>query len=166
MTRSKRIYVLDTNILLHEPFALTTFWLDGSLTISAEIGLEEAQRRGLVPADNMLDTQRQSLWDARVGDDPFWADFEREMPGFLKALLVLSPDSFTGFFDYCAIPWKSGTVPARVKELASRMSRTVRVNLKPETTIKMIMRPLELPVALQNMIEFPLRQFMQHVLLR
>ncbi|MDR6584107.1 hypothetical protein HBH1_04034 [Herbaspirillum sp. BH-1] len=56
--------------------------------------------------------------------------------------------------------------PARLKELASRMSRTVRVNLKPETTIKMIMRPLELPVALQNMIEFPLRQFMQHVLLR
>jgi hypothetical protein len=53
-----------------------------------------------------------------------------------------------------------------VKELASRMSRTVRVNLKPETTIKMIMRPLELPVTLQNMIEFPLRQFMQHVLLR
>ena len=42
----------------------------------------------------------------------------------------------------------------------------MRVNLKPETTIKMIMRPLELPVTLQNMIEFPLRQFMQHVLLR
>lgn len=56
--------------------------------------------------------------------------------------------------------------PARVKELASRMSRTVRVNLKPETTIKMIMRPLELPVAVQNMIEFPIRQFMQRVILR
>ncbi|NQE49905.1 ferritin [Herbaspirillum rubrisubalbicans] len=56
--------------------------------------------------------------------------------------------------------------PVRLKELASRMSRTVRVNLKPETTIKMIMRPLELPVMLQNMIEFPLRQFMQRVLLR
>jgi alkylhydroperoxidase/carboxymuconolactone decarboxylase family protein YurZ len=93
-----------------------------SLMISAVIVLEEAQRRGLVPADNMLDTQRQALWDARVGDDPFWADFEREMPGFLKALLVLSPDSFTGFFDYCAIPWKSGTVPARVKELIAMAS--------------------------------------------
>ncbi|NUU04478.1 ferritin-like domain-containing protein [Herbaspirillum robiniae] len=56
--------------------------------------------------------------------------------------------------------------PARVRELASRMSRTVRVNLKPETTIKMIMRPLELPAALQAMIEFPIRQFMQRVILR
>ncbi len=56
--------------------------------------------------------------------------------------------------------------PARLKELASRMSRTVRVNLKPEATIKMIMRPLELPAMLQAVIEFPLRQFMQRVLLR
>ncbi|WP_050469647.1 ferritin-like domain-containing protein [Herbaspirillum chlorophenolicum] len=56
--------------------------------------------------------------------------------------------------------------PARLKELTSQMSRTVRINLKPETTIKMIMRPLELPVMVQNMIEFPIRQFMQHVLLR
>ena len=56
--------------------------------------------------------------------------------------------------------------PARLKELASRMSRTVRINLKPETTIKMIMRPLELPAMLQAVIEFPLRQFMQRVLLR
>ncbi|WDZ98500.1 ferritin-like domain-containing protein [Herbaspirillum sp. WKF16] len=56
--------------------------------------------------------------------------------------------------------------PARVKALASRMSRTVRVNLKPETTIKMIMRPLELPPAVQSMIEFPIRQFMQRVILR
>jgi rubrerythrin len=56
--------------------------------------------------------------------------------------------------------------PARVKALASRMSRTVRVNLKPETTIKMIMRPLELPALVQGMIEFPIRQFMQRVILR
>ena len=54
----------------------------------------------------------------------------------------------------------------KLKELAARMSRTVRVNLKPEATIKMIMRPLELPAMLQAVIEFPLRQFMQRVLLR
>lgn len=93
-----------------------------SLMISAVAVLEEAQRRGLVPAGDALDTERQTLWDARVGDDPFWIDFEREMPGFLKAMLILSPDIFTGFFDYCAIPWKSGTVPARVKELIAMAS--------------------------------------------
>jgi len=93
-----------------------------SLMISAVAVLEEAQRRGLVPGGDMLDAERQALWDARVGDDPFWANFEREMPGFLKAMLILSPDIFTGFFDYCAIPWKSGTVPARVKELIAMAS--------------------------------------------
>lgn len=56
--------------------------------------------------------------------------------------------------------------PERLKELASRMSRTVHANLKPETAIKMILRPLELPPIVRNMVEFPIRQFMQHVLLR
>ena len=26
---------------------------------------------------------------------------------------------FIGFFEYCAIPWRSGTVRARIKELAA-----------------------------------------------
>lgn len=56
--------------------------------------------------------------------------------------------------------------PARLKALASRISRTVHANLRPETAIKMILRPLELPPMVHNMIEFPLRQFMRHVLLR
>lgn len=56
--------------------------------------------------------------------------------------------------------------PERLRELASRMSRTVRTNLQPETAIKMILRPLELPPMVRNMVEFPIRQFMQHVLLR
>lgn len=93
-----------------------------SLMISAVVVLDEAQRRGLLPTGESLDPERQALWDARVGDDPFWTDFEREMPGFLKATLILSPDIFTAFFDYCAIPWKSGTVPARVKELIAMAS--------------------------------------------
>ncbi len=93
-----------------------------SLMISAVFVLEEAQRRSLLPIDDALDDERSALWEARVGDDPFWADFERELPGFLKALLILSPELFSGFFDYCAIPWKSGTVPARVKELIAMAS--------------------------------------------
>lgn len=56
--------------------------------------------------------------------------------------------------------------PARVKQVAAQLSRTVRIHLRPETTIKMIMRPLELPLLLQQMIEFPIRQFMQRVILR
>lgn len=62
------------------------------------------------------------LWDRYVGDDPFWIGFERELPGFLAALLRLSPDQFIAFFEYCAVPWKSGTVRAQLKELIAMAS--------------------------------------------
>lgn len=64
-----------------------------------------------------LNPDQQALWDRYVGDDPFWRGFERELPGFLGATLRLSSDQFVAFFDYCAVPWKSGTVRARLKEL-------------------------------------------------
>lgn len=64
-----------------------------------------------------LTAAQQALWDRHVGQDPFWIAFETELPGFLGAMLRLSPDQFTAFFDYCAVPWKSGQVRARLKEL-------------------------------------------------
>jgi alkylhydroperoxidase/carboxymuconolactone decarboxylase family protein YurZ len=90
-----------------------------SLMVSAVAVLEATGRRGLVQAEQTLDAERQMIWDARIGHDPFWTSFESEMPGFLHALLILSPDIFTGFLDYCAIPWRSGTVPAKIKELTA-----------------------------------------------
>jgi alkylhydroperoxidase/carboxymuconolactone decarboxylase family protein YurZ len=90
-----------------------------SLMVSAAAVLDEAGRRGLADPLAPLDLQRQALWDEHVGDDPFWTAFSAELPGFLEAMLRLSPDIFTGFFAYCAIPWQSGTVRARVKELAA-----------------------------------------------
>jgi alkylhydroperoxidase/carboxymuconolactone decarboxylase family protein YurZ len=66
-----------------------------------------------------LDDEREALWARYVGSDPYWLDFERETPGFLDALLQLSPASFKGFFDYCAIPWMTRSVPALTKELAA-----------------------------------------------
>lgn len=64
-----------------------------------------------------LTPEQQALWDGYVGSDPFWAAFEIELPGFLGAMLRLSADQFTAFFEYCAVPWKSGQVRARLKEL-------------------------------------------------
>ena len=90
-----------------------------SLMVSAVSVLEEAAARGLADPDAPFDPERQRLWDRHVGTDPFWAGFSEELPGFLEAMLRLSPDIFAGFFDYCAIPWRSGTVRARVKELAA-----------------------------------------------
>jgi alkylhydroperoxidase/carboxymuconolactone decarboxylase family protein YurZ len=69
--------------------------------------------------EDALTREQQALWTKYVGADPFWESFERELPGFLRAMLVLSADQFVAFFSYCAVPWKSGLVRARVKELVA-----------------------------------------------
>ena len=60
---------------------------------------------------------QQALWDRYVGADPYWIAFDAQAPGFLDALLGLSGEQFSAFFDYCAVPWKTGAVRARLKEL-------------------------------------------------
>lgn len=69
--------------------------------------------------DVTLDEERQALWDRYVGADPYWKKFETAVPGFLAALVRLSPGQFAAFFDYCALPWITRHVPARTKELVS-----------------------------------------------
>ena len=66
-----------------------------------------------------LDARQRQLWNLHVGDDPYWAGFEKAVPGFLDALVRLSPDQFEAFFIYCAVPWKNGAVRARTKELTA-----------------------------------------------
>ncbi|WP_443134894.1 ferritin-like domain-containing protein [Herbaspirillum sp. CF444] len=55
---------------------------------------------------------------------------------------------------------------AYLRELSARMSTTVRTNLTPEMTLKMIMRPLELSPRVQAWVQYPIQQLMQHVFLR
>lgn len=64
-----------------------------------------------------LDANQRALWDRYVGEDRYWQGFEREVPGFLPGLLAASPEGFDAFFRYCAVPWKSGQLPALAKEL-------------------------------------------------
>jgi alkylhydroperoxidase/carboxymuconolactone decarboxylase family protein YurZ len=90
-----------------------------SLMVSQAMVLQSAAKRGLMAAAGPLDPERQALWDRHVGDDPFWIGFETENPGFLDAMLRLCPSLFTAFFDYCAVPWKIGSVRARTKELVA-----------------------------------------------
>ena len=49
--------------------------------------------------------------------DPYWQRLEAELPGFLDALARLSPDMFEAFREYCAVPWRSGTLRAKEKEM-------------------------------------------------
>jgi alkylhydroperoxidase/carboxymuconolactone decarboxylase family protein YurZ len=107
---------------LQEVIALISGLGVHSLMVTATRVLGQAERRGLVEARAPLDAARQALWDRCVGDDPFWVGFEQEVPGFLDAMLRLSPDVFQGFFNYCAIPWRSGTVCPLTKELIAMAS--------------------------------------------
>ena len=55
---------------------------------------------------------------------------------------------------------------AYVRQLSARMNSTIRTNLSPGAALKMLMRPLELPPPVQTVIQYPIRQFMEHVFLR
>lgn len=90
-----------------------------TLMVTAMPVLEAATSRSLIDADAPFDPEQQALWDKHVGDSAFWDAFADQLPGFLPAMLRLSPDIFTAFFEYCAVPWRSGTVRAWIKELAA-----------------------------------------------
>ena len=49
--------------------------------------------------------------------DPYWQRLEDEMPGFLDALARLSPEALAAFRDFCGVPWRSGVLRAKEKEL-------------------------------------------------
>ncbi|MFE5700017.1 carboxymuconolactone decarboxylase family protein [Rhodococcus koreensis] len=66
-----------------------------------------------------LDEARRALWDRYVGTDPYWQRMETELPGFLDALLRMSPEAFEAFFGYCAVPWTTRALRGVTKELIS-----------------------------------------------
>jgi alkylhydroperoxidase/carboxymuconolactone decarboxylase family protein YurZ len=64
-----------------------------------------------------LDERRERLWRRHVAGNAYWGRLEAETPGFLDALLRLSPDGFEAFFAFSGVPWRAGAVPVRLKEL-------------------------------------------------
>ena len=56
--------------------------------------------------------------------------------------------------------------PAYLQQTSAHMNATIRRNLRPGATLKMLMRPLELSPTLQAMVQWPIEQFMQRVFLR
>jgi alkylhydroperoxidase/carboxymuconolactone decarboxylase family protein YurZ len=69
--------------------------------------------------DGPLDENRIALKARMQADDPFWDGLEQEVPGFLDALLRLSPEAYEAFFSYCAVPWRTKQISGLVKELMS-----------------------------------------------
>jgi hypothetical protein len=55
---------------------------------------------------------------------------------------------------------------AYVAQLGRRMNSSIRTHLSAGATLKMLMRPLELPARVQTVVQYPIRQLMTHVFLR
>lgn len=90
-----------------------------SIMATADALLDAAEASGQIDRAKPLDDARRQLWNQHVGKNAYWEGFSVYFPGFLDALLRLSPDLFVGVIEYCALPWKSRSVPAVVKELAA-----------------------------------------------
>ncbi len=54
----------------------------------------------------------------------------------------------------------------RLQQISCKMNRTIRSHVTADMTIKMIMRPLDLPRVLQSMVAYPAMQIMNKVILR
>ncbi|MBA2813843.1 carboxymuconolactone decarboxylase family protein [Streptomyces sp. KM273126] len=92
--------------------------MEGSRRVAAVLRARGTEP-GAAALDGPLDERRAALRARLRGDDPYWDDFEREVPGYLDALLRMSPEAYEAFFAYCAVPWRTGHVRGRVKELVS-----------------------------------------------
>lgn len=89
-----------------------------SLMASSAAIADAARAHGRALPTDLVPHQRE-LWERHVGNDQYWAKFNNSVPGFLDALIRLSPDQFEAFFTYCAVPWKARAVRARTKELVA-----------------------------------------------
>lgn len=98
-----------TAAMLHEVIVLVSgLGVHSLMTMSARLPLPDAS-----------DKTRDELWNKFVGDNPYWTQFETQVPGFLGALLAHSPAAFEGFFQYCSLPWTNRTLSSRTMELIS-----------------------------------------------
>jgi hypothetical protein len=67
-----------------------------------------------------MDDARTGLMERYVGSAPrFWRVFESYIPGFLDALVRLSPAGFEGFMRYGALPSQTKQLEPVVKEIIS-----------------------------------------------
>jgi alkylhydroperoxidase/carboxymuconolactone decarboxylase family protein YurZ len=64
-----------------------------------------------------LDDRRGQLRERWIRPDAYWGRLEAETPGFVDALLRLSPEAFEAFVAFVSVPWRDGALPAPVKEL-------------------------------------------------
>jgi alkylhydroperoxidase/carboxymuconolactone decarboxylase family protein YurZ len=102
---------------LHEVLTLVSGLGVHSLMEGSRDLADVVARRGEGPP--AVDEDRAELRERLLGSAPFWDVFEGHVPGFLDALLRLSPVSFEGFIAYGALPARTRQVQPVVKEVIS-----------------------------------------------
>jgi alkylhydroperoxidase/carboxymuconolactone decarboxylase family protein YurZ len=102
---------------VHETLVLVSGIGVHTLMAGSPIVAGVLRERGHAAIDAPLDDRRRELWERHVGSDPFWVRFEHHVPGFLDALIRLSPEAFEGFFAYSALPWGTRALPPLTNEL-------------------------------------------------
>jgi alkylhydroperoxidase/carboxymuconolactone decarboxylase family protein YurZ len=107
---------------VHETIVLVSGIGVHSLFEGSRALAEVLRRRGDPGLDAPLDEARLELRRRWIGEDPYWSYVEAEVPGFLDALLRLSPPAFEAFLAYCAVPWKTAALRALTKELIALAS--------------------------------------------
>jgi alkylhydroperoxidase/carboxymuconolactone decarboxylase family protein YurZ len=108
-----------TSDQLHEALVLVSgLGVHSLMQGSARLARLAAEQDPQASAAQLTDEQRR-LWQAHVGDSPYWQGMEAQVPGFLDGLLRMSPAAFEAFFVYCAVPWRSKKLTPLVKELIS-----------------------------------------------
>lgn len=65
----------------------------------------------------LLDDHGRRLHETCVGSSAYWARLEAESPGFVDALLRLSPVAFEAFVAFVGVPWRGGALTAPAREL-------------------------------------------------
>ena len=102
---------------LHEVLTLVSGLGVHSLMEGSRSLVDLLGRRGVAVPE--VDAERAALRERLLGSTPFWSSFEHHVPGFLDAVLRLSPEAFEGFVAYGAIPARTRLVQPLVKELVS-----------------------------------------------
>jgi alkylhydroperoxidase/carboxymuconolactone decarboxylase family protein YurZ len=106
-----------THAQIHEIVVLVSGLGVHSLFEGSRMAAELAARDGALNPEAPLDDERLALRDRYVGSRSYWNRFDAVVPGFLDALLRLSPACYQEFFEYCALPLVDATVPNLDKEL-------------------------------------------------
>lgn len=105
----KAIELGATRAELMEVLELTSVLGIHSCTEGVPILLQELEQAGQ-KVDDRLDRQRQQLKDDFIAVRGYWNDF-------WHGILLLDPAFFQAYLRFSSVPWTTGTLPPKIKEL-------------------------------------------------